>query len=188
MFCGRQSVAEGTSRRPAFHAASLVRALGIVDDEIVVENHLHFLDGFKPGLAPLDAEVLVEKRAVEALDDAVRLRALDKVIAPDHSQAVFSHFYYLSGLSPSLLQGIGFLQMAIIAAFAAGFARLWTYGAVLLMHAASTASTYPHLVRPWAEGSQLLFWAAVPVLAALIGLFLLRDRDRLLSIDAARSG
>jgi hypothetical protein len=30
----------------------------------------------------------------------------------------------------------------------------------------------------------LLFWAAVPALAAALALFLLRDRDRLLSVDA----
>lgn len=38
------------------------------------------------------------------------------------------------------------------------------------MHTASTASTY----------------AQLPVLAAMIALFVLRDRDRLLSIDAMR--
>ena len=46
----------------------------IVADEIVVEHGLHFIDRFKPGLTPFDPEVFVQKRAVEALDDAVRLR------------------------------------------------------------------------------------------------------------------
>ena len=45
-------------------------------DEVGVENSLHLGDGLEPGLAPLDAEVLVEQRPVEALDDAVRLRPL----------------------------------------------------------------------------------------------------------------
>lgn len=111
--------------------------------------------------------------------------AIDKVIAPEHAQAVFSHFYS-SSLGEPALRSLGLAQMAVIAAFAAGFARMWTYGAVLLMHAASTISTYHHLMKPWAEGSQLLFWTAVPVLAAMIALFVLRDRDRLLSVDAAR--
>lgn len=134
--------------------------------------------------AKLEVSLLLMRVAIAAF---LLVWAVDKVIAPEHAQAVFSHFYYLSNLSPPVLQGIGFVQIAIIAAFAAGFARLWTYGAVLLMHAASTASTYAHLVRPWADGSQLLFWAGVPVLAALLALFLLRDRDRFLSIDAVRS-
>ena len=54
------------------------------------------------------------------------------------------------------------------------------------MHAISTASTYGRLINPWGPGAQLLFWAAVPVLAAMIGLFLLREQDRLLSVDAVR--
>ena len=113
--------------------------------------------------------------------------AVDKVIAPAHAQGVFAKFYALSDMSPVVLSVLGFVQIGIILAFAAGFARLWTYGTVLLMHTVSTLSTYPHLLRPWAQGSQLLFWTAVPVLAAMIALFLLRDRDRMLSIDAVRA-
>jgi len=132
----------------------------------------------------LEASLLLMRFTIAAF---LLVWALDKVIAPEHAKAVFAHFYYLSDWSPPVLKVLGLVQIGIIAAFAAGFARLWTYGAVLLMHTASTASTYPHLVKPWAEGSQLLFWAAVPVLAALVALFLLRDRDRLLSVDAVRS-
>jgi hypothetical protein len=36
--------------------------------EIDVENGLHLLDRFEPGAAALDAEVLVERRAVQPLD------------------------------------------------------------------------------------------------------------------------
>jgi hypothetical protein len=73
-----------------------------------------------------------------------------------------------------------------VLAFVAGFARFWTYGAVLLMHLVSTLSTYGRLFNPWGPGAQLLFWAAIPILAAILALFLLREQDRLLSIDAAR--
>jgi len=112
--------------------------------------------------------------------------AVDKVVATDHAQAVFAR-YYFTDLSQQPLVIVGIVQIAIIAAFAAGFARFWTYGAVLLTHAASTASTYAQLANPWAAGPRgLLFWAAVPVLAATLALFLLRDRDRLLSVDAAQ--
>jgi putative oxidoreductase len=112
--------------------------------------------------------------------------AIDKVVNPEHGQAVFSTFY-LWKPSTQILLALGIAQAAVVLAFAAGFARFWTYGAVLLMHAVSTASTYQGLLNPWGPGVQILFWAAVPVLAAMIALFLLRDRDRLLSVDAARS-
>lgn len=46
---------------------------GVVGDEPVIERLLHLADGLKPSLAALDAEVLGEHGAVEALDDAVGL-------------------------------------------------------------------------------------------------------------------
>ena len=52
-------------------------ALGVVGDEPVVEDGLHFLDRFEPCPAAFDAEVLVKHGAVEALDDAVGLGAAD---------------------------------------------------------------------------------------------------------------
>lgn len=113
--------------------------------------------------------------------------AFDKVLVPEHAQAVFSR-YYFTELSPEPFMAIGLVQIAIILAFAVGFARLWSYGAVLLMHTVSTVSTYSQLIDPWAAGPRgLLFWAAVPTLGAIIALFMLRDRDALLSVDAARS-
>ena len=112
--------------------------------------------------------------------------AVDKVIAPEHAMAVFSR-YYFTELSSGPFIVIGLIQIAIILAFAVGFARFWSYGAVLVMHAVSTASTYAQLANPWAAGPRgLLFWAAVPALAAIVALFILRDRDQLLSVDAAR--
>lgn len=113
--------------------------------------------------------------------------AVDKVVAPEHARAVFSNFYFTNP-PPAVLKALGSVQIAVIASFAVGFARFWTYGAVLLMHAASTAATYAQLLNPWSgDRPQLLFWAAVPVLAAMVALFILRDRDRLLSVDAMRS-
>ena len=54
-----------------------MRSLGIVVDEVLVEDALHLLDGLEPGAAALDAEMFVEKRAVPALDNAVGLRPID---------------------------------------------------------------------------------------------------------------
>jgi putative oxidoreductase len=112
--------------------------------------------------------------------------AIDKIVNQGHAENVFKTFYFLTP-SPLVLTGLGVVQTLVIVAFAAGFARFWTYGAVLLMHAVSTLSTYGRLINPWGPGAQLLFWAAVPVLAAMLALFLLRGEDRLLSIDAARA-
>ena len=42
-----------------------------------IEHGLHLLDGLEPGAPTFAAEVLVEHGAMEALDDAVGLGALD---------------------------------------------------------------------------------------------------------------
>lgn len=112
--------------------------------------------------------------------------AVDKVIVPEHAKKVFS-YYYFTDLPAEPFLVIGIVQIAIIIAFAVGFLRFWTYGAMLVMHGVSTLSTYDKLVDPWDAGPRgLLFWAAVPTLGAIIALFILRDRDRLFSVDAAR--
>ena len=111
--------------------------------------------------------------------------AIDKIVNQGHAQNVFKTFYFTTP-SPEILTALGAAQSLIVLAFAGGFARFWTYGAVLLMHLVSTLSTYGRLLNPWGSGAQLLFWAAIPILAAMLALFLLREQDRLLSIDAAR--
>ena len=49
----------------------------IIGDKISVENDLHLVDGFEPCLATFDTEVLVEKRAMQALDNTVGLGPFD---------------------------------------------------------------------------------------------------------------
>ncbi len=66
-----QAFGEGFCGRAAFHVAALVGPSLIVSDEEVVENGLHLVDRLEPCAPSLDAEVLVEQGAVEALDDAV---------------------------------------------------------------------------------------------------------------------
>ena len=130
----------------------------------------------------LELSLLIMRLATAAF---LLVWAIDKIVNQAHAQNVFKTFYFTTP-SPEVLMGIGIIQTLIVLAFAAGFARFWTYGAVLLMHLVSTASTSAWLINPWGPGAQLLFWAAIPVLAAMIALFLLREQDRLLSIDAAR--
>jgi len=40
---------------------------------------------------------------------------------------------------------------------------------------------WSRMIPPYGPGASMTFWAAVPVLAGIFALFLLRDRDRLLS-------
>lgn len=109
--------------------------------------------------------------------------ALDKLIRPDHAISVISRFYVPGEVMPQFVLAAGVAQIAVVAAFAAGFARMWTYGAVLAMHAVSTFSTWREYLAPY-EASNLLLFASWPALGACLALFLLRDHDRLLSVAA----
>lgn len=107
--------------------------------------------------------------------------SVDKIINPDHAQRVFETFY-MTTISSDIAVAAGVVQTFVVLAFIAGAFKTLTYGAALIMHAVSTLSTWPHLVAPYAPDTSILFWAAVPVVFALVALFLLRGRDRLLSL------
>lgn len=101
---------------------------------------------------------------------------LDKFMNPDHAARVFEHFYLIDGLSPTVLTAIGIAELAIISGFVLGLVRTFTYGAVFAFHAISTLSSFPMYLDP-AKG--MLFYAAWPMLAACLTLFLLREQDTL---------
>lgn len=102
---------------------------------------------------------------------------LDKFVNPGHAGAVFENFYGMAGLGGVLLMVIGAAELLLILAFVAGLWKRWTYGAVLVLHGISTLSSYAQYLAPW---ENLLFFAAWPMLAACLTLYLLRDCDNLM--------
>lgn len=108
---------------------------------------------------------------------------LDKFVAPDHAARVFEHFYHLEGMGAAALATLGAIQLVVILGFMAGLFRTWTYGLVLVMHAISTFSSWPQYLAAF---DNLLFFAAWPMLAACVALFLLRESDTMLSLDSLR--
>ncbi len=110
--------------------------------------------------------------------------ALDKIVGPAPAMQTFSK-YYLPISDGNVMLMLGVAQLVLVAAFAAGAFRTITYGTVVAMHAVSTFASWFRYIDPWARPN-ILFWAAIPVLGALIALFVLRHRDHLFSFDAAR--
>ena len=108
--------------------------------------------------------------------------SLRKLFQPESTQSIFSSFYFISDVSPVMSYVIGVIQTLIILVFMAGLFKTWSYGALLGMHTVSVLSTYQRLLNPY-ERPNTLFWAAVPVLGALIALFLVRDKDQLLTVE-----
>ncbi len=105
---------------------------------------------------------------------------LDKLLRPDHMASVFERYYGISGLGNTAAYAIGAAELLLILAFVAGLWKRWTYGAVLLLHAVSTLASFGKYLAPF-DGSNLLFFAAWPMLAACAALYLLRDSDKLYS-------
>ncbi|MDN3453971.1 MULTISPECIES: hypothetical protein [unclassified Psychrobacter] len=101
---------------------------------------------------------------------------LDKFVNPEHAAGVFSKFYALENLGASIVYVVGGLQIVLILLFVAGLFKKWTYGIILLLHASSTFATFGLYLHPF---DNLLFFAAWPMLAACLALFLMRDYDTL---------
>ena len=107
---------------------------------------------------------------------------LDKFVNPTHAATVFAKFYKLEGLGTTVLYVIAGLEVLLILAFVAGLAKKWTYGAVFLLHAVSTLSSW----KQYLGFDNLLFFAAWPMLAACYALFVLREHDTLMTVSGSR--
>ena len=103
---------------------------------------------------------------------------LDKIINPDHAASVFANFYGISNIG-SIMLLIALAELAIICLFVLGLFKRWSYGIVLILHAVSTFASFGKYLQPW---DSLLFFAAWPMLAACVALYLLRDSDTLLTV------
>lgn len=106
---------------------------------------------------------------------------LDKFVNPDHAAQVYAFFFGIGGLGAAIFYVIGGFELVVILAFVAGLFKRFTYGIVLLLHGGSTLAAWRQYLDPF---SNLLFFAAWPMLAACLTLYLLRDLDTLWVIPA----
>jgi len=111
---------------------------------------------------------------------------IDKWARPTHAASIYEHFYGLGGFGPLLMGLIAGAELLILLAFLFGVAPRLSYGLVLLLHAVSTLASYRQYLNPF-EGNNLLFFAAWPMLAACVTLYLLRDLDTIGRISHKRA-
>ncbi|MDU0354680.1 hypothetical protein RS130_12815 [Paraglaciecola aquimarina] len=104
---------------------------------------------------------------------------LDKFINPDHSIKIFEKFYSISGLAENIAYLLGVVQLVVVLSFLIGFKKRITYGLIFIMHGGSTLSALGHYFDPF---NNLLFFAAWPMWAACLALYLLRDLDTKYSV------
>ncbi len=92
---------------------------------------------------------------------------LDKFVEPQHVSKIMEHFYFIKGVSDSMIYIIGALELTVLVGFVAGFAKNKQY-------------LHP-LVAP-----NMLFFAAWPMLGACFALYYLRDLDTLWTVPRRR--
>jgi putative oxidoreductase len=106
---------------------------------------------------------------------------VDKFVEPQHASKIMAEFYSVGGVGNFVIYLLATIELAIIVAFLLGFAKQWSYGLVLLMHVVSTLASYKKYSHPF-EPPNLLFFAAIPMLAACFVLYYLREADVLWTI------
>jgi putative oxidoreductase len=99
---------------------------------------------------------------------------VDKFVDPGHSINILQYFYFIDGASEIIVKIIGGAEMLLIFAFVAGLWKKYTYGLILLFHGLTTFASWKAYIPP---DVTLTFFAAWPMLAACITLYLLRDLD-----------
>jgi len=107
---------------------------------------------------------------------------LDKFLRPDHASIVYENFYFSPAVPAVVMTVLGVIEMIILIGFLLGVKKQLTYGAVLLFHLISTVSSYTQYFTPF-DSMHLLFFAALPMLAACLALYVLRDHDTILTLQ-----
>jgi putative oxidoreductase len=102
---------------------------------------------------------------------------VEKFVVPQSNASIWSQFYGLN-IPQALGYAFGAAEIAIAACLFLGLFRTAAYGAALALHAVTVLVSWRELFNPWGDPVNHLFIASVPVLGALIALFLLRHWDR----------
>jgi putative oxidoreductase len=102
---------------------------------------------------------------------------VEKFVVPQNTVAIWGYFYGLS-VPQGLAYLFGAAEIAIAGCLFLGLFRTAAYGAALTLHAVSVLVSWRQLLDPWGDPANHLFVAGIPVLGALIALFLLRHWDR----------
>ncbi len=99
---------------------------------------------------------------------------IDKFVDPGHGIAILKGFYFIEGAGEFIVKALGAAELVLILAFVAGMWKKYTYGLVLLFHGLTTLASFDRYIPP---DVTLTFYAAWPMFAACITLYLLRDLD-----------
>jgi putative oxidoreductase len=71
---------------------------------------------------------------------------VDKFVEPQHASKIMAAFYSIGGVGNFVIYLLATIELAVIVAFLLGFAKQWSYGLVLLMHAGSALASYKEVL------------------------------------------
>lgn len=111
-----------------------------------------------------------------------------KWVQPGHANGITEHFYGVS-LPPSLTFMLGVIEALLSLLIIAGAWKRYTYGTGLIVHSISTVASWRMYFIPFPPYPHPndLFVAAIPILAAFIVLYALRDQDVLWAVQRVRT-
>ncbi len=102
---------------------------------------------------------------------------VEKFVVPQSTTAIWALFYGVN-VPQALGYVFGAVEVAIAFCLFLGLFRTAAYGTALALHAVTVVVSWRQLLDPWGDPVSHLFIASVPVLGALLALFLLRHWDR----------
>ena len=111
---------------------------------------------------------------------------IEKFVVPQNTVAIWGYFYGLN-VPHALGYLFGAVEIAIAGCLFLGLFRTATYGKALALHTVSVLVSWRQLIDPWGDPANHLFIASIPVLGALIALFLLRQWDRSILVSGESS-
>jgi hypothetical protein len=102
----------------------------------------------------------------------------EKFVMPQSTASILGHYYGIEASPATLGYLFGALEIAIAGCLFLGVFKTVAYAAALALHTVTVVVSWRELLDPWGTEVNHLFIASVPVLGALIALFLLRHWDR----------
>ncbi len=111
---------------------------------------------------------------------------LDKLVNVEHSVAVADAFYLGIGASVVFLQAFGVAQTGLGVLIVDGLYRRYVYPPLVLISLVTAMGVWRSIVDPWGwalEGTNVLFYPSIIILAAALVLLGFQDEDAW-SLDA----
>ncbi len=110
---------------------------------------------------------------------------IQKLLVVQVPEDIFTGFYS-SKIAVIFSYPLLLIGVALIVVFLGGLYKTFSYGILLGIQLVSLASMHDEILN-FSQPTYILFWASIPLTAALITLFLLRDYDDLWTLNNTRN-